>query len=65
MCNNVRGRFGVCGHEATVYIARCDTADQNQVTCPPNQREDVWDWQEDKDDEECPACKGETPPESP
>lgn len=65
MCENIRGRFGVCGHEAVVYIARCRTAILNQITCPADQREDAWDWQEDKDDEKCPACKGETPPETP
>lgn len=48
-----------------MYIARCRNAIQNQMTCPPGQREDVHDWQEDKDGENCPACKGETPPETP
>jgi hypothetical protein len=65
MCDNVRGIFGRCGHEAVVYIARCRVAIQNQSTCPSGQREDVYDWQEDQDDEYCPACKGETPPETP
>lgn len=65
MCDNVRGRFGACGDEATVYIARCEPAIRNQVTCPPHQRIDVWDWQEDKDNEECPVCRGMTPPETP
>lgn len=64
MCENVRGIFGRCGDEATVYVARCGPAIQNEVTCPPHQREDIHDWQEDKDDEYCPACKGETPPET-
>jgi hypothetical protein len=65
MCDNVRGIFGLCGHEAIVYIARCPSAIQNGETCPPDQREDVHDWQEDDDDDECPACKGATPPETP
>ncbi|RMZ66336.1 hypothetical protein GMOD_00005471 [Pyrenophora seminiperda CCB06] len=65
MCDNVCGDFGVCGHRAVVYIARCGTAQANGITCPPHQRQDTHDWQEDKDDEKCPACKGETPPETP
>jgi hypothetical protein len=64
MCDNIRGIFGFCGYEATAYIARCPTAIQNQVTCPPYQREDVHDWQQDEDNADCPACKGVTPPET-
>ena len=62
MCGNVCGQFEVCEYLAIVYIARCATAQVNQITCPPDQREDTHDWQEDKDDEKCPACNGETPP---
>ena len=67
MCDNIRGLFGRCGHRAVVYIARCQQAIRNGVTCPPGQREDADDWQEDDDNGFCPACKGETPqsPESP
>jgi hypothetical protein len=65
MCDNLCGDFGVCGHRTGIYIANCRTARVNQITCPQDQREDAHDWQEDEDDEKCPACKGETPPETP
>lgn len=60
MCEEILGHFGVCGHRAVVYIGRCMPAIRNKTICPLNAREQLWDSEEDKDDELCPACKGET-----
>ena len=47
------------------HIARCDTAVQAGITCPPGQRDIAHILQEDEPDKDCPECRGETPPETP
>lgn len=46
-------------------IKRCLAAQHARVSCPPAQRGRAHDWQDDDPDEDCPECRGETPPESP
>lgn len=47
------------------YIAKCFAASQNgQPACPPP-REVVHEIGEDDEEEVCPECRGETPPETP
>jgi len=47
------------------HIARCQRAMDTNTTCPPFQRQVSHVMQEDEPDRDCPACRGETPPETP
>jgi len=47
------------------HIARCPYAISANTTCPPSQRHVAHVVQEDEPESDCPACRGETPPESP
>lgn len=72
MCDDVVARFKCAPkHEERgedplrlKYIARCTTARQNGL---PNcrDRDRAHDAGDDMPDEDCPECKGETPPETP
>ncbi|KAF2179328.1 hypothetical protein K469DRAFT_716329 [Zopfia rhizophila CBS 207.26] len=73
MCQNVRARFACStwhaslGDEATriKHIAQCRTAIARGQSCPENQRTHNHVLQEDEPDQNCPECRGETPPETP
>ncbi len=47
------------------HVALCQTAQDNGQTCDANERGRAHDWQDDDDTQECPECRGETPPETP
>jgi hypothetical protein len=76
MCQNIYARFRCSDMHNEIegndglklkHIARCDIARQSPTgaACPPAQREDVHIMQEDKPEENCPECRGETPSETP
>ncbi|KAH9222680.1 hypothetical protein DL95DRAFT_380396 [Leptodontidium sp. 2 PMI_412] len=46
-------------------IKRCLAGEHAGVSCSPNQRGRAHDWQDDGPDQDCPECRGETPPETP
>jgi len=47
------------------HYVSCDTARQAQILCPRDQRQISHVVQEDEPEKDCPACRGETPPETP
>lgn len=57
MCDNIRGYYGLCGHEGTVYIARCEWAIENNTACPPDKWVNLWDEEVNREEERCPACR--------
>lgn len=71
MCQNVRAIFRCEERHALrgehidrfKHIARCDEAQASGQMCQV--REEVHIIQEDDPDDDCPECKGETPPETP
>jgi hypothetical protein len=74
MCQRVYAIFGKCqekheqnGEDALKmkHVARCGDAIRDGTTCPQHTWEDVHVLQEDEPNEECPECKGQTPPQTP
>jgi len=71
MCQNVRAVFRCAERydqrgehiDRLKHIARCDQARETNHMC--EEREEVHILQEDEPDDDCPECKGETPPETP
>lgn len=49
------------------YIAMCTVARNRdpRVVCGPAARDNQHDTGDGEEDEECPECKGDTPPETP
>jgi hypothetical protein len=74
MCTNVHAYFkcrakherdeGVGAGLRLKYIATCRLFRATRVICTPANRQSEHVVDEDDDDDNCPACKGETPPES-
>jgi hypothetical protein len=73
MCDKVYAEYACAdkhesnGEERTrlKHIVRCDQAVQRQMTCHEQNMGAAHILQEDEPDEDCPECRGETPPESP
>lgn len=73
MCENIHAYFRCRRiHEQRgedglrlVEIRTCGIARQRRVTCDENNREDVHETGSDDPEDNCPACKGETPPTTP
>lgn len=72
MCEDIYARFRCAqkheeeGGDGTKkkHILQCALAQQIQVSCP-EPRDQVHDTSEDDPEEDCPECKGDTPPETP
>lgn len=74
MCQDVNAVFRCVVRHQTIdnpeglvlkHIARCDAAIQARTSCPPGQRVIAHILQEDEPENDCPECRGETPPETP
>ena len=74
MCDDVVARFRCAPTHETrgedplpfKHHVRCPPVVASGGTiCPPAQRERVHILQEDDDSQDCPECRGETPPETP
>jgi hypothetical protein len=46
-------------------VRLCRNAQDTGQTCDASNRGRAHDWQDDDDSQECPECRGETPPETP